>query len=193
MTNSFIFVASECRPAPLGNVLAPVRCLRVCPAPLGDILAPICRLRVLPCALGRRFRPFSLPVVPGGTLGQRFCPFSLPVSAGRHPWATFMPLSVACECRAAPLGDVLAPVRCLRVPGDTLGRRFRPFSLPVSAGRHPWATFQALSVACECRAAPLGDILPDFGPIALTDRATASKYLLPFAYGNAVKTSSLLC
>ena len=24
-------------------------------------------------------------------------------------------------------------------------------------------------------------------------RATASKYLLPFAYGNAVKTSSLLC
>ena len=27
----------------------------------------------------------------------------------------------------------------------------------------------------------------------VTDRATASKYLLPFAYGNAVKTSSLLC
>ena len=26
----------------------------------------------------------------------------------------------------------------------------------------------------------------------LFDRATASKYLLPFAYGNAVKTSSLL-
>lgn len=25
------------------------------------------------------------------------------------------------------------------------------------------------------------------------NRATASKYLLPFAYGNAVKTSSLLC
>jgi len=27
----------------------------------------------------------------------------------------------------------------------------------------------------------------------ISGRATASKYLLPFAYGNAVKTSSLLC
>ena len=33
-----------------------------------------------------------------------------------------------------------------------------------------------------------------FSPLFLIIiRATASKYLLPFAYGNAVKTSSLLC
>ena len=30
-------------------------------------------------------------------------------------------------------------------------------------------------------------------PTQLLNRATASKNLLPFAYGNAVKTSSLLC
>ena len=135
-TFSPLFVASGC-----------------CPAPLGDVLAPFRRLKVLPCALGRRSRPCSLPK-----------------SAGRHPWATFMPLSVACECWAAPLGDVFAPVRCLRVPPCAFGRRSRPFSLPVSAGRHPWATFMPLFVACECRATPLGDVLPDFGPIALTDK-----------------------
>ena len=54
------------------------------------------------------------------------------VSAGRHPWATFMPLSVACECRAAPLGDILAPIRCLRVPP------LRPWAAfcPISARLH---------------------------------------------------------
>ena len=127
-TFSPLFVASECRPAPLG-----------------DVLAPICRPRVQPCALGRRSRPFSLPVVPGGTLGQRFCPFSLPVSAGRHPWATFSPLFVACECRAAPLGDVLAHVRRLKVLPCALGRRSCPCSLPQSAALRPLATFCPIS------------------------------------------------
>ena len=87
---------------------------------------------------------------------RRIPSYSLPQSAALRPWATFSPLFVASECRPAPLGDVLAPVRCLRVPGGTLGQRFCPFSLPVSAGRHPWATFMPLSVACECWAAPLG-------------------------------------
>ena len=110
-TFSPLFVASGC-----------------CPAPLGDVLAPFRRLKVLPCALGRRSRPCSLPK-----------------SAGRHPWATFSPLFVASECRPAPLGDVLAPVRCLRVPGDTLGRRLCPFLSPVSAALRPWATFCPIS------------------------------------------------
>ena len=39
------------------------------------------------------------------------------------------------------------------------------------------------TVTFSCSKMPLEDVL----------RATASKYLLPFAYGNAVKTSSLLC
>ena len=97
--------------------------------------------------------------MPGGTLGRRLCPFLLPVSAGRHPWATFMPLFVACECRATPLGDVLAPVRCLRVPPCVLGRHSRPCSSPQSGALRPWATFSPLFVACECRATPLGDVL----------------------------------
>ena len=33
------------------------------------------------------------------------------MSAGRHPWATFSPLSVACECRAAPLGGNSGRIR----------------------------------------------------------------------------------
>ncbi len=40
-TNSFMFVASECGPAPLG-----------------DVLAPICHLRVEPYSLGRHFARF---------------------------------------------------------------------------------------------------------------------------------------
>ena len=42
-------------------------------------------------------------------------------------------------------------------------------------GRRDWS---------RLRGCVSGDLVP---------RATASKYLLPFAYGNAVKTSSLLC
>ena len=128
MTNSFIFVASECRPAPLGDILAPVRCLRV-----------------PPCALGRHS-----------------CPYLSPKSAALRPWAAFLPLFVACECWATPLGDVFAPVRRLRVPPCALGQRFCPFSLPVSAGRHPWATFSPLFVASECRPAPLGSVFAPF-------------------------------
>ena len=47
----------------------------------------------------------------------------------------------------------------------------------------------------------LGALRKNLQPLRMTElqkrlkagRATASKYLLPFAYGNAVKTSSLLC
>ena len=64
--------------------------------------------------------------------------------------------------RSAPTGDKFLHIRCLRVRPCALWRRFRPFSLPVSAGRHPWATFMPISVACECRAAPLGSVSGSF-------------------------------
>ncbi len=64
--------------------------------------------------------------------------------------------------RSAPTGDKFLHIRCLRVPPWALGRRFRPFLSPVSAGRHPWTTFMPLSVACECRVAPLGSVFAPF-------------------------------
>ena len=95
--------------------------------------------------------------MPGDTLGRRSRPCSLPKSAGRHPWAAFLPLFVACECRATPLGDVLATIRCLRVPPCALGRHSCPYLSPKSAALRPWATFSPLFVASECGLAPLGD------------------------------------
>ena len=121
--------------------------------PLGDVLATIRCLRVPPCALGRHS-----------------CPYLSPKSAALRPWATFSPLFVASECGLAPLGDESAPICRLRVEPCALGRRFRPYLSPQSAALRPWATFSPLFVASECGPAPLGDILPDFGPIALTDK-----------------------
>ncbi len=48
-------------------------------------------------------------------------------------------------------------------------------------------------LAGEVNAELLEDFLVDVAQKNCGIRATASKYLLPFAYGNAVKTSSLLC
>ena len=123
-----------------------------------------------------------------------------------HPRATIKYESVAQVSRAAPSGDDKCGFRCRRV--SFIHTSFCPAPLGNGKARKSRLTVPRVTFGCgtvrrhrsrRARRRPLLLSLEGFRGVGrmvvrpLYPRATASKYLLPFAYGNAVKTSSLLC
>lgn len=64
-----------------------------------------------------------------------------------------------------------AIVYSMPMPCPRCGAKSSPVGISAAwLALHPLVTNSFIFVASECRPAPLGDILPDFGPIALTDK-----------------------
>ena len=64
-----------------------------------------------------------------------------------------------------------AIVYSMPMPCPRCGAKSSPVGISAAwLALHPLVTNSFIFVASECRPAPLGDILPDFGTIALTDK-----------------------
>ena len=64
-----------------------------------------------------------------------------------------------------------AIVYSMPMPCPRCGAKSSPVGISAAwLALHPLVTNSFIFVASECRPAPLGDILPDFGSIALTDK-----------------------